>query len=351
LVITMGDGTATARQEQIAAEAVGRVSALVAVLMALVLYVWHVLRGGELVRALSDWTRTGNEPARRSGLWISAAVVLAWFAALGGHLLAQWQQVPGYPVGSRAGYLTGLAVACLAVLVLVSLARRQQQLRQAMRLVLEAPTAQLRSAAVGTLVELAVRVADAAQIVRGPLSGCAHAWTGLTVTRVYRSGKNHSADILDRGRAPARLPVLDGSGAGELDLTRVVLDVRALRRVLRKADVARDPTGSLLGDLTHQDFTSFELEEQLIDQGEMLYALGQVQEHKVVETGPSYRAPSSVPIVGGAPGRPLVLHAGTEQSLLARLRRERFSLDLTVGAYGLLTLGLLGLMAAAAIVW
>jgi hypothetical protein len=279
------------------------------------------------------------------------AAVLAWFVALGGHLLAQWAALPGYPVGSRTGYLAGLAVACVAVVLFVVLAGRHRRLRRALRLVLTAQTSQLRSAAVGSLVELAVRVADASPIVRGPLTGLAHAWTGLTATRVYRSGKNHGAEMTDLGRGPTRLLVVDDSGAGELDVSRVVLDVRAERHVLRRVEVARDPAARLLAGLLQSDYSSFELEEQMIDQGEALYALGEVQQCKAADPGLGRAGARPVPIVGGTPGRPLILYAGGERSLLGQLGRERLALDLALGAYGLLTCALLGLMLVAAIAW
>jgi hypothetical protein len=124
-----------------------------------------------------------------------------------------------------------------------------------------------------------------------------------------------------------------------------------VRHIVRNRSAASDPTARFIRANPNKPYSSCELEERFLDAGEMLYVLGRVERRAPVAASGSYRSPEDVPIVGGSPDRPLIVHAGTEQSLLRTLRRERLYLDLTLAAFVTVASALVVLVVGAVVAW
>lgn len=170
------------------------------------------------------------------------------------------------------------------------------------------------------------------------------------MTRVFRDGKNHKAELESDVHQPRYLPIQDASGKGWLDLEHAVLDLRAYRHIVTRGDMHLDRAAMLLEGATFKPFSACELEERYVDHGETLYVLGVVTSREVDPAQGGYRL-SGAPVIGGTEERPVIVHAGTERSLLASLRRERVFLDAAFALVVFLAVGLLAVTVGAIAAW
>jgi hypothetical protein len=331
LTITTGDGTAQPRIDAHASAVAGELTGGAAALVLALAYLWWIVRARPLAEAL----------LRRAG---PVPTFAAWPLVLGvggGALLAiiaQGVVVSSAPAGSalsrgRPGYLIGLVVCAVATILAVVVRHRRQSLERAMAPVREAETVPLRDAR-GGVVELAVRVRDDGAPVTGVLDARPHAWVDVRVEETCAQGKQQITRLAARKYWPARIPVKDASGDGLVDPTHVELDLRSTVKVFKQGDalgeaLARTPIGKLKPGAAHLHWT---VEESVLDPGESLYVLGQCRRIEDPKAAGSYRADSTMAVVGGDPEQRLIVHAGDERSLLRSLGRERTYLDLLTAA-------------------
>lgn len=246
----------------------------------------------------------------------------------------------------RPGYLIGLLAFTAAAVLALVVRHRRKNLDRALAPVLEAQTVPLRDAR-GGVVELAVSVRDGAEPARGVLDGAAHAWVDLRVDETCQQGKSQVTNAYRRRCWPECVPVVDDSGEGWLDLTHAELDLRSTVRFFKEgsnatlsAAIAASPVGALRSSSAHVHWV---VEQSVLDPGERLYVLGQCRRVENPKGAGSYRADSTMPVVGGSADARIIVHAGTERSLLRSIGLERTYLDL-------LTAGLAGVALSAAAV-
>lgn len=329
LVLTTGDGTAQPRIDAHASSVAGKLSAGAIALLLVAGYLWYVVRSRPLAAAL---LRRAGEPPAFDRVGTALGVVgLALAFALGQALMVAGAH-PG-SAGSRwrVGYLVGLAVCAVAGVMALLVRHRRRHLELAMKPVLDAPTVGLREAWAG-VVELAVSVRANAEVVRGPVDGKPHAWLDLRVDETSLNGRNQATHFVRRASWPARVPIADSSGEGWLDLTHAEVDLRSTvvhfrqgSRAELSAAVTASPVGRLDARPNHRHWT---LEQSVLDPGERLYVLGRCARVEDPRAVGSYRADVTVPILGGTPEERIVVHAGSERSLLRSIDLERGYLDL-----------------------
>ncbi len=349
LVITTGDGTAQPRIDELASGWAGRLTAFCAAGLVLMLYGWILVRARPLALALSRWA--GDPPSvKPSRKRIVAYVLLAtgWLALVLFNVLFKALEVSGYPQGSVWGHIFAVVTISLGLMLVMAVAKRRRQLSAAMEPVLEAPTVPLRSRwTIGDMVELAVRVRTNVDPIPGPLTGEPRAYAGITVDRVYRSGKSHSTvRDLNKGE-PTLVPVEDESGHGLLDLTHADFDIRAVRGVARRNAAKREPFSRALKGQTRKSYVAFVVEERYLEPGEQLYVLGRITRRETSTQEAAYRGPAGIPVVGGSEEAKLIVHAGSERDLLKRIRTERFYLTAMLGAVAAMTIAIIGVVSFA----
>lgn len=343
LTITTGDGTAQPRIDAHASTVAGRLAGGAAALVGVLAYLWYALRARPLADALLR--RAGPVPTFG---WIPQSVGVAVFAL--GLALAQGLMVWPAAAGSaasrgRPGYLLGLVVMAVASVLAMVVRHRRNNLERAMAPVREAQTVPLRDAR-GGVVELAVRVRDDGPAATGVLDARPHAWVEVRVEETYMQGKQSVTRVAARRFWPSAIPVRDASGDGWLDPTHAELDLRSTVATFKQGStgsvataVARSVIGTLNPTPGHRQWT---VEQSVLDPGEALYVLGQCRRVEDPKAAGSYRADSTMAVVGGDSNDRIIVHAGDERSLLRSIGLERTYLDL-------LTAGLAGVAASLAV--
>lgn len=180
----------------------------------------------------------------------------------------------------------------------------------------------------GEQVELQVRVKQDAPTQRAPLSGqqATHASLQIWQRMVVSSGRSSKVEytfLFSKVLFGEKVPIVDASGDGMLDLSDAFLDFSAAQRMAWSA--SQVPT-ELHAMLNLQSDGAYLLRESLLQPGEALYVLGPVQRERSADMSVNYRAaPSTARVTAddGTPyqSSPLFVHAGTELSLLDRLHR------------------------------
>jgi hypothetical protein len=326
-VLTTGDGSAQPRIDERAAWFAGRFAMLGIPALMLLTYLWSVVRARPLATALLRWSDYRATPMPKRLLAALAAAPVLLVAAL--YALA-WVDVDWFGI-DRYGYAWTAVTLCAAAGLALFVDRRRRALAAACQPIERAPTTALRDAR-GDLVELDVRVADDAPTSPGPLTGRPRAHHGIRVTRIYKTSTNHeSEEVVDRCE-PARVPVVDASGDGWLDMTHAEVDLRAMRRVVRESrSFRREYAAALEGATRGTGTKAFVIEERYLEPGERLFVLGAVQRLEPAVHEGGYRAASIAPVVGGSPRAKLIVHAGTERSLLRSIGVERRYLGVLLG--------------------
>lgn len=330
LTITTGDGTAQPRIDAHANTVAGQLAGGAAALVGVLAFLWYVVRARPLAEALLR--RAGPSP--RFDVWrpILGAAAFVILCALAQGVTA-WTAAAG-SAASRGGpgYLLGILVCAVAGVLALVVRRRGQRLDRAMAPVREAVTVPLRDAR-GGVVELAVTVREG-ESVSGVLGGGAHAWVEVRVEETCAHGKSQVVHLAARKCWPARVPVRDASGDGLIDLTHAELDLRSTVKTFKQGDelataLARTPVGALSPRSGHLHWT---VEQSVLDPGEALYVLGQCARIEDPKAAGSYRADSTMAVVGGSADARIIVHAGTERSLLRSIGLERSYLDLLAAA-------------------
>lgn len=333
LTVTTGDGTAQPRIDAHAADVAGKLGGGALALVAALTYLWYVLRTRPLADALIR--RAGPVPTFSAWPQIIGVVSAALLVALAQGVMV-WTAAAGSALSrGRPGYLVGLLAFAAAAVLAIVVRHRRKSLDLALAPVLEAPTVPLRDAR-GGVVELAVSVRDGAEPARGVLDGAAHAWVDVRVEETCQQGKAQVTNAYRQRCWPACVPVVDDSGEGWLDLTHAELDLRSTVTFFKEgsnahlsAALAASPVGALRPSAPHVHWV---VEQNVLDPGEKLYVLGQCKRVENPKGVGSYRADSTMPVVGGSPDARIIVHAGTERSLLRSIGLERGYLDLLTAA-------------------
>jgi hypothetical protein len=342
LTITTGDGTAQPRIDAHAASVAGKLGAGALALLSVLAYLWYTLRARPLADALIR--RAGPVPTFASWPPVIAVVSSALLVALAQGLMV-WTSPAGSALSrGRPGYAVGLLAYAVAGVLAVVVRHRRNVLDRALAPVLEAPTVSLRDAR-GGVVELAVVVRDEGPKVQGVLDSDPHTWVDVRVEETSQSGKSQVTRLHRRACWPGRVPVSDESGEGWLDLTHAELDLRSKVTTFKQghslalaARLEASPVGVLRPTAAHIRWV---VEQSALDPGERLYVLGQCKRVENPKADGGYRADATMPVVGGSADARLIVHAGTERSLLRSIGLERGYLDL-------LTAGLVGVAVSVA---
>lgn len=342
LVVTPGDGSPEPRITMLAEDLLGWLGIFSGALMLLLLCGLWAFGVGPAVQALE---RLSVSPRRA----MAPRSIAAWVGFLGvAALFVQWVvAMVRDPDTSGLQHPFALGIAAFGVAMLRVVWRRRRALQAAMRPVLDAPTVPLHRASTGDMVELAVRVSDDAPLLEGPLTGQHVAFYGVSVVQSFRRGKETFSELESDRIEPPMLPIVDESGPGYLDLTHAQFDLRAVRHVPSAVEVEVGRWKSILGSIEVKPYASFEIEERQLSPGESLYVLGMVDHRQPTEDGGGYRAAAGVPVIGAAEGAGLIVYAGTERGLLAKLRWKRTCLDLLRAAFLVLTVTLMVVSAIA----
>lgn len=347
LTVTTGDGTAQPRIDAHASAVAGRLAGGAAALVAALAWLWYVLRARPLADALLR--RAGPVSPFSSWPQVFGVVGAALLCAL-----VQGANIGASPAGSalsrgRPGYLFGLVVCAVAAVLVVVVRHRRRNLERAMAPVREAQTVPLREAR-GGVVELAVRVRDGGAPAAGLLDRRPHAWVEVRVEETIAVGKQQVTRLVAREYWPARIPVADASGDGLIDPKHAEVDLRSRVTTFKEGSggavalaLAASPIGPLRPSATHLRWS---VEESVLDPGETLYALGQCRRIEDPKAAGSYRADSTMAVVGGDPNDRIILHAGDERSLLRSIGLEGGYLDLLTAALAGVAVSLAVTMAA-----
>ena len=347
LTVTTGDGTAQPRIDAHASAVAGRLAGGAAALVAALAWLWYVLRARPLADALLR--RAGPVPTFTAWPQVIGVVGAALLCAL-----AQGANLWSSPAGSalsrgRPGYLLGLVVCAVAGVLVVVVRHRRRNLERAMAPVREAETVPLRDAR-GGVVELAVRVRDGGAPAVGLLDKRPHAWVELRLEETIAVGTQQVTRLVAREYWPACIPVTDASGDGLIDPKHAEVDLRSSVTTFKEGSssavaraLAASPVGPLRPSATHLRWS---VVESVLDPGETLYALGQCRRIEDPKAAGSYRADSTMAIVGGDPNDRIILHAGDERSLLRSIGLEGGYLDLLTAALAGVAVSLAVTMAA-----
>ncbi len=320
--LTLGDGTPRRRIRAHASDVAAKLSAGVAFVVLLALYAWRASRAAALVDALRSWNTAPPAPSRAlpiAGLALSA--LGAW-----GVVAVRAAGERGLSTAYLAGYALGVTAIAGALVAALLLWDRRAKVTLAMEPVLGAETSRLARVGDGP-AELAVRVRRDAPTVLLP-DHAPHAFVRVAMKRVVQSGRNVTVVPLHAASWPARVPVEDPSGQGVLDITEADIDTRATFRTV-SGDAARALLAAYaqtpFGDVraAAEPFASIVVEESYVDPGESLYLLGHIARVEDPDAQATYRAMGTVPVVGSSSPARLVVHAGSERSLLTDLARER----------------------------
>lgn len=347
LTVTTGDGTAQPRIDAHASTVGGRLAGGAAALVAALGYLWYVLRARPVADALLR--RAGPVPAFTAWAQVIGVVGAALLCAI-----VQGANIGSSPAGSalsrgRPGYLLGLVVCAVAAVLVVVVRHRRRNLERAMAPVREAETVPLRDAR-GGVVELAVRVRDGGAPAVGLLDQRPHAWVEVRVEETIAVGKQQVTQLVAREYWPARVPVTDASGDGLIDPQHAEVDLRSRVTTFKQGSgdavalaLAASAIGPLRPSATHVRWC---VEESVLDPGETLYVLGQCRRVEDPKAAGSYRADSTMAIVGGDPNDRIILHAGDERSLLRSIGLEGGYLDLLTAALAGVAVSMAATMAA-----
>ncbi len=319
--ITLGDVTPGRRIRSRAEGAAARLTAGLVALLCVAGYLWRVLRAGTLVEPLRAWTGAPPTPSRKVPVIAAIAVIVsAWIVVLLATSTADEINDP-YLVGYGFGAMM-LVVTALAALFLRD---RRSALSLALQACERAQTSRLADVGEGD-AELAVRVRPDAPTVQIP-DHAPHAFVRVSIKRIVHAGRTTQTFPLHTASWPSKIPIEDASGPGILDLTGAELDLRSTFRDVRNPEAQRilaayaqtpfgDPARGLM-------YTSLEIEESFLDAGEHAYLMGSIRRVHDPAVSALYREMGTVPFIRSSLPVRLVMHAGSERSLIQSLRRER----------------------------
>lgn len=298
---------------RLAASRAGRVSLLGFAAVLGLICLWRLVAARPFTAALTQRLRQPLVPtfAPRARLLVLATPlpVLAglWCAE---HLFA----VEG-AYGSRRGWeLAHLAGLCCMV-VAVGMWDRRVALGASMGLVEAIARPPLDRARDGEALGVDATVSPEAPLVTAPLDHALHAHWVVSVTRVFKSGQNYSSQRERDSEGPVIVPIRGDGGTALLDLTHVVADLRAVRRVASPREIGAGKHRSIVGPAPVAK-SSYVLEERFLDRGEAIHVIGRVVRFDGSGGG-------SVPVIGGTAAEPVIVHAGSRRSLLHGLSIER----------------------------
>ena len=333
LTITTGDGTAQPRIDAHASAIAGRLAFGASALVMALAYLWYVMRARPLADALLR--RAGPVPPFAAWPQVVGIATLTALTALAQGLVV-WSASAGSAASrGRPGYVFATLVCAASAVLALVVRHRRQNLDRAMAPVREAETVPLREAR-GGVVELAVSVRDVGAPVTGVLDSKPHAWVELRVEETCVRGRQQVTRLAARSFWPALIPVADASGDGLLDPAHAELDLRSTVKSVKHGSgsalsmaLAQSPIGPLRPTEGHLHWT---VEQSVLDPGEALYVLGQCRRVEDPKAAGSYRMDSTMAAVGGTEAERIIVHAGSERSLLRSIGLERSYLDLLTAA-------------------
>jgi hypothetical protein len=330
LVITAGDGTARPRIAMRAASLAARVSLLGVPVLLLALYAWRLAGARPIADALVKRLRRPQLPlVEPVALFLTPIIVplvllIALFArpSLAGNAVAP---------PDRYGYAAVVLVVLLLLAAVARMLDRVRALGAAAASVRDAADRRLDRAREGEAMIFDAEVDPAAPTSPGALTRGAHAHWVVAVTRVFQAGRNSASEPGPRHDGPMLVPVRNAGGAAFLDLTHATVDLRA-RLLRRRGARLRGEAARLAGKIDPASVYLFE--ERFLDPGEPVHVEGRVLRFAAGPSG------APIPVIGGTPGDPAVVHAGSRTSLLHGLRVERAVLVAAAPILGVTVLAL-----------
>lgn len=334
LLLTVGDGTAQPRIDDLAAVVALRLAAGAGALLVAVAYLWILGRAGRVVPALAG-------PTPVFAAWGRVAFAASLPLLL---VIARWAQAGGFGDPSleiRLGYAAGLSVCVAAALLAVAARRRRGVLGRALAAVGVDPTP-LRAVGAGP-VTVAVTT-DAADVV-GVLDARPHAWVGVRIAELVE--KSAVTRWTNEPGWPARVAVRDASGPGVIDLTHAALDLRPsswtcwsagwpwveIPAKVRSRLRAPPPRA---GD----GHRGWRIDQGAIDPGDALVVVGRSAHACESNVVGAYRDGPRTALLVGSSEAPLVVHQGTMRSLRRPILRERAFLAVLTAGVAVLAGGL-----------
>lgn len=285
----------------------GGLGSLYWVLIAVLLYGWKLLHARPFVQNLIRRLRgTPSLPKR----WIILAGVGSFFFFI-----------------TRFGFSTASAMAC-CIAVAAAAVQRILVLGLMCRRIKTLPTTLLSNAS-GPLVKAAVRVSERAANRAGPLSSepCAAFLLDIydmQVRRVEPEGQKRAQMSWQ-----SVLPIVDESGPGLVDLSDAALDLNMIWTVVGRIAVGNvaERAHALIEDrrlVPAGGHRAWVFEETRLSPGESLLIIGDAS----AVADPQREAGPPLPRFQHHANAPLIVHSGSERSLLFHLRREQIYLIL-----------------------
>lgn len=328
-VLTPGDGTPGPRIDELAANAAGKLSLLGAAVLTILLYGFRVSGARPFATALIRRLRvapfvTLGSPA----LCVIGLAPLAFLLVL--YLLRPATSgAPGVRI-QRSGYAIAHATLAGSVILGLLMRDRRRALVALTRSFHEGEAPSLAQPSIGKRVTLDAKIDPGAPLSTAPLTGRPRAHWTIAATHVYKSGKNYASSPEPDRKGPQIVPIRSASIDAQVDLTHAVVDLRALRRIVRKRAIRRGDFRHLLGEAPRFEGL-YLFEERFLDPGEAIYVEGRVQRFEAASGDAHRKDPATVPVIGGTSDEPMIVHAGSRRSLLGSISMERRFLDVALG--------------------
>ena len=145
-------------------------------------------------------------------------------------------------------------------------------------------------------VELDATVDPCAKGSEDPLLRARHAHWSIARVHVYRSGNNYATRTETEMTDPPLVPIHFAGGAALLDIGNAVADLRAVRHVVRGAELRRGDFAHVLGPHPLSDPVHV-LEARFLNPGEAIHVSGRVLRYATSTGVP-------VPVIGGTGDKP-----------------------------------------------
>lgn len=328
-VLTPGDGTPVPRIDELAAETAGKLSLLGAAVLTILLYGFRVSGARPFTTALIRRLRAAPfVTLGRPALCVIGLAPLAFLLVL--YLLRPAPSgAPGVRI-QRSGYAIAYATLAGSVILGLLMRDRRRALVALTRSLHAGEAPSLAQPSIGKRVTLDAEVDPGAPVVAGPLTGRPRAHWCIAATRVYKSGRNYVSSPEPDCKGLQIVPIRSASIDARLDLTHAVVDLRALRQVVRKRAMRRGDFRHLVGEAPRFDGL-YLFEERFLDPGEAIYVEGRVQRFEAASGDAPPKDPKAVPVIGGTSDEPVIVHAGSRRSLLGAISMERRFLDVALG--------------------
>ena len=285
--------------------------------------------------ALGLAQKSRRRPASRLR-WAVPGALVATALVCGGLLLSRGQRddIAARRTYGYDGHVVAVLAACgLGLVAWLALSRRQR-LSAALEPIEGTRPTTLADARSAT-VELAVRAKAPAEPIASLHDGRPLAYREITLTERYAVSTGTADMPPVTLRSAPTITIHDASGEGRIDATNAILDVETHSLTLAKL-----PPDLRRVHHAHADSRAFLVTERGIAPEEPLFVLGEVRAIEM-SPGAGYREVRGAPTVGGE-GYPVIVHAGTERGLVARLAKEASGVTLIATA----ALGLVALLGA-----